>query len=98
VFVSDPGWLIGLRAVIGVGAALVMPTTLSIITNVFPPEERGRAVGIWAGVSGGGAMVGLLLSGAILEWFSWPSVFAVNVGLAALAIAATIPLVPSSRS
>jgi EmrB/QacA subfamily drug resistance transporter len=98
MLVDDPSTLIGLRAVIGVGAALVMPTTLSIITNVFPPEERGRAVGIWAGVAGGGAMVGLLLSGAILEWFSWPSVFAVNVVLAVLAIAATIPLVPTSRS
>ena len=65
-----------------------MPTTLSIITNVFPPDERGRAVGIWAGVAGAGAIIGLLLSGALLEWFSWPSVFAVNVALAALAFAA----------
>ena len=98
IFVSDPATLIGLRAVIGVGAALVMPTTLSIITNVFPPEERGRAVGIWAGVAGAGAIIGLLLSGAILEWFSWPAVFAVNVVLAAVAFAAAIPIVPTSRS
>ena len=98
MFVGDPTTLIGLRAVIGVGAALVMPTTLSIITNVFPPEERGRAVGIWAGVAGAGAIIGLLLSGAILEWFSWPAVFAVNVVLAAVAFAAAIPIVPTSRS
>jgi EmrB/QacA subfamily drug resistance transporter len=98
IFVNEPGTLIGLRAVIGVGAALVMPTTLSIITNIFPPEERGRAVGIWAGVAGGGAVIGLLLSGAILEWFSWPAVFAINVVLAALAFAAAIPIVPTSRS
>jgi EmrB/QacA subfamily drug resistance transporter len=98
IFVSDPGTLIGLRAVIGVGAALVMPTTLSIITNVFPPEERGRAVGIWAGVAGAGAIIGLLLSGAILEWFSWPAVFAINVVLASAAFAAAIPIVPTSRS
>jgi EmrB/QacA subfamily drug resistance transporter len=98
IFVSDPATLIGLRAVIGVGAALVMPTTLSIITNIFPPEERGRAVGIWAGVAGGGAVIGLLLSGTILEWFSWPAVFAINVTLAAVAFAATIPIVPTSRS
>jgi EmrB/QacA subfamily drug resistance transporter len=98
MFVVDPSTLIGLRAVIGVGAALVMPTTLSIITNVFPPEERGRAVGIWAGIAGAGAIIGLLLSGALLEWFSWPAVFAVNVALAALAFAATIPIVPTSRS
>jgi EmrB/QacA subfamily drug resistance transporter len=98
IYVNDPGTLIGLRAVIGVGAALVMPTTLSIITNIFPPEERGRAVGIWAGVAGGGAVIGLLLSGTILEWFSWPAVFAINVTLAALAFAATILIVPTSRS
>jgi EmrB/QacA subfamily drug resistance transporter len=98
IFVDDPGTLIGLRAVIGVGAALVMPTTLSIITNIFPPEERGRAVGIWAGVAGAGAIIGLLLSGTILEWFSWPAVFAINVTLAGLAFAATIPIVPTSRS
>ena len=98
MFVDDPSTLIGLRAVIGVGAALVMPTTLSIITNVFPPEERGHAVGIWAGVAGAGAIVGLLLSGTLLEWWSWPSVFAVNVTLAVLAFAAAIPIVPTSRS
>jgi EmrB/QacA subfamily drug resistance transporter len=98
MFVNEPSTLIGLRAVIGVGAALVMPTTLSIITNVFPPEERGRAVGIWAGIAGAGAIIGLLLSGTLLEWFSWPSVFAVNVTLAALAFAATLPIVPTSRS
>jgi EmrB/QacA subfamily drug resistance transporter len=98
IFVNSPGALIGLRAGIGVGAALVMPTTLSIITNVFPPEERGRAVGIWAGVAGAGAMVGLLLSGLLLEWFSWPAVFAINVVLAALAILLTGPIVPTSKS
>lgn len=98
MFVDDPSTLIGLRAVIGVGAALVMPTTLSIITNIFPPEERGHAVGIWAGVAGAGAIIGLLLSGTILEWFSWPAVFGLNVALAAAAFAATIPIVPTSRS
>jgi EmrB/QacA subfamily drug resistance transporter len=98
IFVDDPSTLIGLRAVIGVGAALVMPTTLSIITNIFPPEERGHAVGIWAGVAGAGAIIGLLLSGTILEWFSWPAVFALSVVLAALAFVAAIPIVPTSRS
>src|SRR4051794_30437582 len=85
MFVENPSLLIGLRAAIGVGAALVMPTTLSIITNVFPPEERGRAVGVWAGIAGAGAILGLLLSGTLLEWFSWPAVFAINVVLAVLA-------------
>ncbi len=67
-------------------------------TNVFPPEERGHAVGIWAGVAGAGAVVGLLLSGTLLEWFSWPAVFAVNVTLALLAFVAAIVVVPTSRS
>jgi EmrB/QacA subfamily drug resistance transporter len=98
MLVDDPTALIALRGLTGVGAALVMPTTLSIITNVFPPGERGRAVGVWAGVAGGGAMVGLLLSGTILEWFSWQAVFAVNVVLAVAAFAGAARFVPSSRS
>ncbi len=98
MFVNEPSTLIALRAVIGLGAALVMPTTLSIITNVFPAEERGRAVGIWAGVAAGGAVLGLLISGALLRWFSWPSVFATNVVLAALAVILVLPIVPTSKS
>jgi MFS transporter len=97
IFVSSPSMLIGLRAVMGIGAAMVMPTTLSIITNVFPEDERGRAVGIWAGIAGGGAVLGLLVSGLLLEWFSWPVVFLTSVVLAALAAALTIPIVPTSR-
>jgi EmrB/QacA subfamily drug resistance transporter len=98
VFVDSASTLIGLRAVIGVGAAMVMPTTLSIITNVFPEEERGRAVGIWAGIAGAGAVFGLLLSGLLLEWFSWSVVFVSNVALAVLAALLTVPIVPTSRS
>jgi EmrB/QacA subfamily drug resistance transporter len=98
IFVNSPGTLIGLRAGIGLGAALVMPTTLSIITNVFPEEERGRAIGIWAGVAGAGAMFGLLLSGLLLEWFSWPAAFTINVALAVLALLLSIPIVPTSKS
>jgi EmrB/QacA subfamily drug resistance transporter len=97
IFVDEPSTLIGLRAVMGVGAALVMPTTLSIVTNVFPADERGHAVGIWAAIAGAGAIIGLLLSGVLLEWFSWSAVFGINVTLAVLALAATIPIVPSSR-
>jgi EmrB/QacA subfamily drug resistance transporter len=98
IFVNTPSALIALRAVIGVGAAMVMPTTLSIITNVFPEEERGRAVGIWAGVAGAGAMFGLLLSGLLLKWFSWPAAFGINVAMAALALVLTMPIVPTSKS
>jgi len=95
--VDDPGGLIALRAAMGVGAALVMPTTLSIITTSFPPEERARAVGVWVGVVGGGAVIGLLGSGALLEVFDWSSFFALNVALAVLAAAGTVAFVPRSR-
>jgi EmrB/QacA subfamily drug resistance transporter len=94
---KDPQGLIFLRAAMGVGAALVMPTTLSIITTSFPPEERARAVGVWVGIAGGGAVLGLLASGILLEFFDWSSFFGLNVVLAVLAIAGTLAVVPRSR-
>jgi EmrB/QacA subfamily drug resistance transporter len=97
MFAGDPSVLIGLRAVMGVGAAFVMPTTLSVITTSFPEEERAKAVGVWVGIAGGGAVIGLLGSGILLELFSWSSFFALNVTLAALAGAGTIAFVPNSR-
>ena len=65
--VSDPSTLIAIRAFMGLGAAMIMPSTLSIITANFPAGERDRAVGAWAGVAGGSALLGLLVSGAVLE-------------------------------
>src|SRR5579859_68072 len=88
--------LIGLRAVMGLGAALVMPATLSTITGTFADEQRTRAVSVWAAVAGGSAVLGLLVSGLVLEVWSWPSVFALNVILATAAIAGTIRFVPES--
>ena len=61
--------LIVLRGILGLGAALVMPATLSTITGTFPPEKRTRAVSVWAAVAGGSAVLGLLSSGILLEWF-----------------------------
>ena len=98
VFVSSPSALIAGRAVMGVGAALVMPTTLSVITTSFPPEERGAAVGVWVGGAGGGAVLGLFASGLLLQWFSWSSFFTLNVLLAVVALAGTLAVVPSSRA
>jgi EmrB/QacA subfamily drug resistance transporter len=89
--------LIGLRAAMGVGAALVMPTTLSVITTSFPEDERGQAVGLWVGVAGGGAVLGLLGSGVLLQFFTWSSFFALNVALAVLALVGTLRFVPRSR-
>ncbi len=74
-----------------------MPMTLSIITSVFPPEERAAAVGVWAGVAGAGTFLSLLVAGALLEVFSWPSIFALSVVLAALALIGTAAVVPTSR-
>lgn len=98
VWVDDVYLVIGLRGMAGIGAALVMPMTLSIITNVFPPEERGRAVGIWSGFSFGSALLAVLLAGGLLEVFSWRSVFLANAILAALALAAAAALAPTSKS
>ena len=88
--------LIVLRGLIGLGAALVMPATLSTITGTFPPAERDRAIGMWAAVAGGSALLGLLCTGVLLEVFSWRSAFAVNVVLAVVAIAGTLAFVPES--
>lgn len=97
MFISDPTLLIATRAVMGVGAAAVMPTTLSVITTSFPPEQRGRAIGLWVGVAGGGAVLGLVASGLLLEFFSWNSFFGLNVALAALALIGTMLVIPTSR-
>jgi EmrB/QacA subfamily drug resistance transporter len=91
------GMVIAARVIMGAAAAFVMPSTLSILTNVFPTHERGRAIGIWAGVAAGGASIGAPTSGFLLEHFWWGSVFLINVPLIALALVAGRRLVPMSR-
>lgn len=90
--------LIAFRAFMGIGGALIMPATLSILTNVFrDPKERGRAIGVWAGFSGLGIAIGPITGGFLLEHFDWSSVFWVNlpIGITALTLGAF--LVPTSR-
>lgn len=96
MFVTGPGWLIAMRAVLGLGAALVMPATLSTITSTFPREQKARAVGAWAGVAGASAILGLLVSGLLLEEWSWRSIFGLNVVLAVAAIVGTLRMIPES--
>jgi MFS transporter, DHA2 family, multidrug resistance protein len=97
IFVQTSSQLIAVRAVMGVGGALIMPATLSIITNVFPREERTKAIGVWAGTASIGIGLGPLLGGLLLEWFDWYSVFLINVPVAAAAFALGMRFVPDSR-
>ena len=76
---SSAGELIAARAAMGIGAALIMPATLSIITNVFPAEERGKAIGIWSGLAGVGIGLGPLIGGVLLRELSWSRIFWLNV-------------------
>src|SRR3954468_10532980 len=85
------------RGIMGIGAAFIMPATLSILTNVFPANERGKAIAIWAGISGAGAAVGPVASGFLLEHFSWGSVFLVNVPIIALELGPVYVLLPKTR-
>ena len=89
--------LIGTRAVMGIGGALIMPATLSIITNVFPPQERGRAIGVWAGVAGLGGALGPLTGGFLVEHFYWGSVFLVNIPIVIVGLIAGFVLIPNSK-
>ena len=96
LLVSDPDQLIIVRMLMGVGAAAIMPTTLSVITTSFPEAERPRAIGVWVGIAGGGAILGLFVTGLLLEVFPWTSFFGLNVALAVLALIGVLAVVPSS--
>jgi EmrB/QacA subfamily drug resistance transporter len=93
----SPGQLIGARALMGLGAAAVMPATLSIISNVFDPRERAKAIGIWAGAVGLGVAIGPIVGGALLERFWWGSVFLINIPIVIAGVAAVALLVPESK-
>src|SRR3954468_13373739 len=96
-FATSPGMLIAARGLMGIGGALIFPTTLSILTNTFVGRERAKAIGIWAGVSGLGIVIGPLGGGLLLEHFSWGAVFLVNVPICLTAILLGIVFVPDSR-
>jgi EmrB/QacA subfamily drug resistance transporter len=89
--------LVASRAAQGIGAAFMMPGTLSIITNAFPPEERGKAIGAWAGISALALAVGPVVGGFLTENVSWRAIFYLNLPVAAGAIVATLFAVRESR-
>jgi EmrB/QacA subfamily drug resistance transporter len=96
-FSPSDTWLVVWRALQGSGSALMMPATLSIITNAFPPEERGKAIGTWAGVSAMALAIGPVVGGFLVESVSWQSIFFLNVPVAAGAIVITLFAVRESR-
>src|SRR5215212_6209256 len=96
-YAQTPGQLIGARALMGLGAAAIMPATLAIISTVFDPRERGRAIGVWAGAVGLAVAIGPIVAGLLLERFWWGSVFLINVPIVIAGLVAIAILVPESR-
>jgi EmrB/QacA subfamily drug resistance transporter len=96
---SSAGVLIGARAVQGIGAAIISPAALSIVTTTFDEgAERNKALGIWGALGGSGAAVGVLLGGILTKYLGWEWIFFVNVPVGALVFALTRPIVPESRA
>ncbi|MCX4986481.1 MFS transporter [Streptomyces sp. NBC_00572] len=85
------------RLLSGVGAAMIMPITLAVITTTFPEEERGRAIGVWTGVAGGGGILGMFLSAALVDVATWRWLFVLPLVLVVVAFAMTLRSVPDSR-
>lgn len=98
ILVSEPWQLIGLRALMGVGGAILMPSTLSILMTVFDADERRKAMAAWGAVSMLGVVAGPTLGGLMLDTYGWSSVFLLNVPIAAVAIVAAVILMPESKA
>jgi EmrB/QacA subfamily drug resistance transporter len=96
-FSQSEAWLVTGRAVQGIGAAFMMPATLSIISNAFPPHERGKAIGTWAGVSALALAIGPVVGGFLVENVSWQSIFFLNLPVAAIAVVVTLFATHESR-
>ena len=92
-----PGWLIAFRAVQGLGAAMLMPQTLTIITNTFPAERRGAAFGVWGAVAGVATIAGPTLGGLLVTAFDWRWIFFVNLPFGVLALVLTFVIIPDLR-
>jgi MFS family permease len=89
--------MLAARVLGGVGAAMIMPVTLAVITSAFPKEERGRAIGVWTGVAGGGGILGMFLSAVLVDAASWRYLFLLPVALVVVAFIMARRSVPDSR-
>ncbi len=89
--------LIAARVVMGVGAAMIMPGTLSTITATFPPEQRSKGVAIWSGFAAAGAIIGMLVAGTLLERWGWQSIFVTSAAVGVVAAVAAAALAPNTR-
>ncbi|SDU76632.1 MFS transporter [Jiangella alkaliphila] len=85
------------RVANGVGAAIIMPVTLAVITSTFPEDQRGKAIGVWTAVAGGGGILGMFLSALLIDVADWRWLFALPIALVVLALAMTLRSVPNSR-
>jgi len=97
-FAPSSGWLIAFRAVQGIGAALLMPQTLAMLTMVFPPERRGAAFGVWGAVAGVATVAGPTLGGLLVTAFDWRYIFFINVPVGAAVLILTLVLIPDLRT
>lgn len=94
---SSSGVMLGARFLSGVGAAMIMPVTLAVITSTFPDEERSKAIGVWTGVAGGGGILGMYLSAVLVDVASWRWLFVLPVVLVGVAVVMALRFVPDSR-
>ncbi|MGW6500620.1 MFS transporter [Nonomuraea angiospora] len=94
---TSSGVMLAARFLSGVGAAMIMPATLAVITSTFPDEERSKAIGVWTGVAGGGGILGMYLSAVLVDLASWRWLFVLPVVLVVVAIVMALRSVPNSR-
>ncbi|MFZ3492551.1 MFS transporter [Streptomyces sp. 5.8] len=89
--------MLAARLLSGVGAAMIMPITLAVITSTFPEEQRGRAIGVWTGVAGGGGILGMFLSATLVDVANWRYLFVLPVALVCVALVMSLRVIPNSR-
>lgn len=95
---TTPENLIFIRVITGIGASMIMPTTLSVITTSFEKEERAKAVGVWTGVAAGGAVLGIVGTSTLMIWFPWTCFFWLNLTFATIGLIGAIKVVPNSKA